>query len=1230
MAAAPGNPEHAQFFADLCFQLGAPDEGLETLRRTARANATDPQALISLADALAREFRAEEAIELYWRAFDKTNDLDGKLGLVARLTELYLQRNQFDRLVARLQRLRQEADRPREPALCLAQAYATSGDLVTARQELDALLAANPRDTALLRQLSSLAEAAGELADAARYQKDLNDLAPSDESAGRLAQLYLRSGEVSEAEVLWSRLAASDQDASRILQAIDSLLAHAKYDTVLGITGRLLRKDPANWEALYREARALSALDRPADAAHRYQAILDLGSDDDDEGAVSKARRKPPTGVRAAGTPAGRAPAVVERFPARLRTLAASRIRLMLGLQSGYTSPQLASWAPDDFGEARMAALGALLSQAQRDGKHDAWLDALRNARDQAPNDPRPARDVFYVQLIRQDFQPAIYETARTLARRLARRPRPRLWAFVAALPSRNLPSGSSGVVRLTPAAAADAAPPLPADELDEVLAAYKKLRGRRPDWAQPMVGAIAAELKQAGRDQGAADLYREQVALAVDAASIATAAGLAAGLGDIEALLKLFDAYEGPGKKGPGASSRSAYAMTSSGGYIPSPASSMARAMYLRADAKAHDDILRLLDRYLASLRDHARAKQGSAAGSTPTALAVLRPSSGLISVWLSATATYTRIDYPTADAYLDDQAIQLLRNAFELYRRDDLLSDLLAHFQKPIAAGAPVGEQPAPRTSMRSALRWWSDDRAEALQELDAVVLLAPADAALRLKLAELRAQQQQPEEALAQLEAVEPLDQATLERRELLALRLAVPVGDLDRARQAAERLFGLRLDAPTQIQLAAQMHQLGMHELAEAVLARARRRSGGNAATLASLMRQYQAQGKTDVAIQIALQILRQGSPNTAQPGRVVTVGGEDQSHREAVQVLARSGKLGELIERTEAQIARAPQSLQLYQLLASYHRAAGNQAKVKEVIERMARLRPDDARLTYQLAQQLYQAGDFSAAIPYYRAALEKEPALVANRLTDVLNAYVRANRTAELVPLFERLDLKSMGSPSSVLNLINMLSITNRGNTNEQVMVLFRKAWQAFPNERGRLLSRVGRDDFWALPETFAYAREAVIPGPASGSVAVWQGFDQITNYAADGRVSSIISRLLDAASRQNKLDELAQDVEAAVGRHPEWAGGPRAGGWCGSVNGGSTTPVMVLKCCWPTRRFAHPGGLPDHCPGAGERQRPAAARRDALRGDDQGDDDPEPEHLSVQSDPSSRAAVPA
>src|SRR5439155_3541787 len=104
LAAAPGNPDTYKFYADLCFQLDEEKEGLEALRRSVRVNPSEPQVLLGLAQALAERFRTDEAIELYWRSFEKANDLDTKLGVISRLAELYLQINHFERLLERLQR----------------------------------------------------------------------------------------------------------------------------------------------------------------------------------------------------------------------------------------------------------------------------------------------------------------------------------------------------------------------------------------------------------------------------------------------------------------------------------------------------------------------------------------------------------------------------------------------------------------------------------------------------------------------------------------------------------------------------------------------------------------------------------------------------------------------------------------------------------------------------------------------------------------------------------------------------------------------------------------------------------------------------------------------------------------------------------------------------------------------------------------------------------------------
>src|SRR5262249_30490466 len=152
----------------------------------------------------------------------------------------------------------------------------------------------------------------------------------------------------------------------------------------------------------------------------------------------------------------------------------------------------------------------------------------------------------------------------------------------------------------------------------------------------------------------------------------------------------------------------------------------------------------------------------------------------------------------------------------------------------------------------------------------------------------------------------------------------------------------------------------------------VLNRARRQAGNRASALVSLLLQYQQQGKMDLATQVAHQILRKGGgQSSAGSGRR---GGQASEGREqAIQVLARSGKLKELVERVETQLKTSPKSIQLHQTLADYYRAAGEREKVKEIYERMAAMKPDDAKLRYQVANYLVGAGEVKAACDHFLA-----------------------------------------------------------------------------------------------------------------------------------------------------------------------------------------------------------------------------------------------------------------
>lgn len=1143
IAAAPGNPESYEFFADLCAQLGRNDEGLDALRRAVRINPNETKAVLSLAETLAGLFRTEEAVEMYWRAFEKSPDLDAKLGVIARLTDLYLQRNQFDRLLGRLQREQGEspsAQQQRELAICTAQAYASSGDLGSARSELERLLATNARDTQLLQQLSKLAEEEGDLESAAKYQSQLVELAPTEEGKLRLAQLYVRFGDIAEAQALWSKMASGQNETHRVFQALDSLLGNDKSAAAFEIADALVRKDPHDWQALYRQAVALAQLHKPEEAARQFRTLLALRVDDDERSAIAKARFRDPA-LQSSGARASRL-AQLQQAPFEQRLYAVSSIRAATGLEvrNYVTASRTAasSWAPSDFGQARMAAMGWLLALAQRDGT-DAYEKAIASFRTAASgagatqDRARALWDWYYVCALRNDYN-ATHEAARDLSRAAPTDPGA-LWGYLTSLSTRQFATGPRYYVA-PGTETKDGTPPLPADEIDHMLACVRALRQRRPELLQgQVITGVSVELKRAKRTADDDTLYAEQNASAEQPPTIAAALSLAGPRGDVDAVIRLFDRWE---RLKPGTSSTG---MAMGGSYFAGTATAMAQAMGVRGQAKGYDDVVRLLDHYLATVR--RRHDRQPLSGRTPrSAGASSSGARSYYSIYVGTKPRNVQLSFPLPNEYFDTGAITLLRNAYEVYKQGDVVSDLTAHFRAQVDAAPTPADAVYPRLAL-SYLAWWEDDKDAALAEFTRVADASRAESDLRMILAELLEQRGEPAEALAVTDQVKPLDNATTQRREEQALRLAVLTGDLDRARLAAERLFGLRLDTETQIRLAGQMHQLGMHELAESVLARARRRAGGKATALVGLMLQYQRQDKIDVAVQVALQILRSTSGFRVSNPNVSNPDDPEGARTSAIQVLARSGRIKAMIARVEEQVRQTPSAIQLRQALADYYKADNQRDKARDQLEQIAALRPDDAAFRYQIASQLVSDGRAADALPHYKAAITKDPRLLARSFYNVENAYRQANKMDQLAELIETIDIRALGQSYYVSNLMSYLQ--NDPRTKDKVMPLFRKAWDAFPSQRAELLSTIRRDAFWQSPESYEYAHQVIVGENASSAPYVqWNVVGSISSYGAEGRINSTLTQILDLAASLGKLESLGDEVASNLKTTPGWMAG--------------------------------------------------------------------------------------
>lgn len=1106
VAAAPDNLPHARSFAGLCVRLGEVEEGLEVLRKAVRQNPNDVEPLSALARALADQFRSAEAVELYWRVFDRAEG-DGKLAAVDQLASLYIRTNQLDRLLERLERLRRGPATRRLAALSIARAHTAAGDLGTARKELEQVLAESPTDLSVLRQLASLAERENDLTASVRY---LRLLARTDRTAeSQLASLLLRSGETEEAVGIWQRQAAAERRANRLLQLADNLLLFNQYDRAAPVVGALLRDQPQNWEALYRQGILLSGQGKTVEAEKAFRALLALQVPDDELTELIQQRPAAPAkGPVPKAAPKGPAPKATKDSDNAVldRVQAVTAMRPAIGMTP--PDPNRRSlWAPGDFGQARMAALGWLWVRAQADKKQDQFVAELRAACKPDGADLRPWWDFWYLSLVRSDALTGV--EARHV---LVKCGLPAVyWYYINGIGERDGPRPATPGTQGTPVTGQR---PLPATEIDKLLTGYDVLIRRKPEWVYDHIYEKAqAELKLAGRQADADRLYRETVAAATVARLQLVMMRMAAARGDLDTFTQLFARFE-PLRKTPAV-----------GTWNPRDdlRTTFQKAMDARVEANAPADVPKLLEMFLDFNARTTRADRASrvAAATTPQPL-------GSVNFNLKTYRRTLPMDFPAPGTYLGRDALMVLGNTLMLYQKTDLVTDLFAFMRARVDKAKP--EDRAHDTMALAALHWWNGNRDGAVREAARAVAAAPGDPELRLELARAQLALNRPDEALATIDGTEAADSATLQNREWAALDAATRAGNADRARQAAERLGGLRLDAEALTRLAGRMHQLGMPQEASAALARARGQAGGRNDALLALMRQYRAQNQGDKAAEVAHQILR-GTPAgqaATTPGLITPVA---QARSEALQALAGSGRLAEMIRRTEAQIQGSPRSLPLLQALSEYHQAAGNSAKVKEVAEQMARLKPDDPALRYQLAEQIART-DPVAALEHYLAAIRKQPRLFNFNSYFLIPRFQSAGKLADLGSALEASDLRQAGV-SDVARVAGALVIDKKTKT--AGLRLFRKLWDVAGAERERMfvyLDSSPNSPLWSVPEIYDMAHAAVVPPADERLSDPWARFGRL------------VPRLATLADQRGRLPELTRQVQEAVARRPEWAGG--------------------------------------------------------------------------------------
>ena len=860
IAAAPGNPELAEFFAQLCFQLNAVDEGLNALRRSVRANSTDPLALVRLASALVERQRASEAIDLLWRAFEKSQKLDDRLLVVQKLIEASAAASQQPRVIERLQRMQRERSQRREMTLCLAQAYQAMGNDTQAQTELETLLSEETRDPALLAQLRQLAEKRRDWTAAANYQREVWQLTHDKRDRFLLAGLLMRLDQIDEAVELLVGGESSQELTADVLKLLDGLYEAGQSDVLLARLKPLRARFPDNWELLYREGVALASK-HPEEATKRFEAVLAMNLRHD-EPALSGASKAGVTAANATGTQMpfvdrmARIPTIMmmtslvrttvrtgavpsrptpaTSAPARSGT-SGSTARVFTATQY-QTQSRLLYIAPRDYGEGRLAAWGWLTSFAKK-GRKDRDPEAMQARVEQLElsSTPQSLADQYAIhRFLSADAK------AEKAARKLAQHADANVeekTLYLQALAQRHQPRQrvmTNGQMVVDQPAAA----PLYAEELDEALAIYRELAQKlnSPATLSANLNTILTELALAGKRDEANSLLDEEIAKASTATQLNVVLMVgyriqAMGVNRIDGktklvmttstLIRLLDRlieFQNAGAANPTAVAPViATISTTAVGRIqtramPNHAGNVVQLHLTENAGLSSEQAFELWSRFvkLSSFPLAVRLKQPEGRSVVSMQMAAVQMSANEISP-LSLGAVFDQSG-PTV--------LTAVWNRFYSGGKvpDGFFADFESHAQSPDAS---IAERILWLSSLGH-LRWINNEQDLALQAWSEAAALAPDVIELQLNLAQLYERAGQTKRALAIAAAVQPTTNEWLVERDQLILRRALAAENLPLAKATAERLSVLKLNPHEVVPLAEQLVKFEMLDQAEVLL------------------------------------------------------------------------------------------------------------------------------------------------------------------------------------------------------------------------------------------------------------------------------------------------------------------------------------------------------------------------------------------------------------------------
>ena len=857
------------FAAEIARNCGDDEMAIRWLREASQLGDDPREALVQLSQALMAAGRTQEAIDTMERAFDLEKDPAGKLNLVGQLTELYLQAGRVDELIQRYeQRQSAEGAEGWRYAMYLSEIHVRMQDFVSAREQLSRALAARPKDAALLRQLIRLTMREGNPQERVRYERQLATMENSAAADLSLAEALLAAAQPEEAwTLIEKRRNEWIENPGLIAEATVQMVQSGFGDRFRESIDAALKEDATNWELRLRKVEAMVGNTDLAAAAQEALAIFR-------EAQADPATATPASPQSLAGFfGMSRAPRWQGRAQERaMRMMMANSVAGMMLVQAtqpgtinfsgGSMSSRVRALAVRDFALALYFQL--LLSESDIETAHEATRKALEEAG--AGELEILAAFTAMQPIFRNSTEPLpLTRTEREVIQRRAESTTEDPGADVLAL-------SRLGVAQ-------------PEDDSDRKL--MRKFLDRVGDGgSQGVAGyqAAASALQALGDFDDAAGVIRKWSA-EFDPSSIsefypifqnALKQPLPGGL--LDGILARVEE-----------SSNSAMNSVSIPFYYALSAleTSSGREVTFADRLEIAESLLKHLSR-------------GSSSGSRG------RRSQNLLQTGTGSPFVSTRF-LGDQDALAVQQFLSQIRGTGETNEFFDMLDRVVRDLPE---------NRRAPALYIRALALWQVDDRKKAIEAMRELAA-STQDGGVAVSLARMLMAEKDPGAAADLLAGVKRTRDGSYELAQLTLIEAAHQAERTELAREAAERLAGLRLSPNDSRTLAGVLQRFELNDLAEKVNNRTPRMSSGRNSFSEALgkINSMAAAGKKDEAKSALRAVFGRDVLTDLQPGE------GDYRARQVFEAAGKIGILEELIEEWDRQIASSPDSQRLLLLQA---------------------------------------------------------------------------------------------------------------------------------------------------------------------------------------------------------------------------------------------------------------------------------------------------------------------